>query len=184
MFLGEGNICFWIICLFSAAISDLPAYSLGEAFIWIRFPLFAMASCFWLSQDKRLLYGMMMSTMIGMVIMCCISLAEILIVGQQGGRLSWPYGDLVPGNYLAKVGLPAFCVLIAVAVSGRTNLAVPAGLLSLFNIVISVATGERMNFILRACAGMMAAVVWKPKLNRVLFLFALEFSAIFALFFN
>ena len=39
-----------------------------------------------------------------------------------------------------------------------------------------------MNFILRACAGMMAAVVWKPKLNRVLFLFALEFSAIFALF--
>ena len=173
---------FWIICLFSAAISDLPAYSLGEAFIWIRFPLFAMASCFWLSQDKRLLYGMMMSTMIGMVIMCCISLAEILIVGQQGGRLSWPYGDLVPGNYLAKVGLPAFCVLIAVAVSGRTNLAVPAGLLSLFNIVISVATGERMNFILRACAGMMAAVVWKPKLNRVLFLFALEFSAIFALF--
>ena len=40
---------FWGVCLLSAISSDLPVYSLGEAFIWIRFPLFAMASCFWLA---------------------------------------------------------------------------------------------------------------------------------------
>ena len=109
---------FWGVCLLSAALSELPAYSLGEAFIWIRFPLFAMASCFWLARDKRLLYAMMGMTILGMVIMTGILTAEVLIVGQQAGRLSWPYGDLVPGNYLAKAGLPAFSVLVALAVSG------------------------------------------------------------------
>ena len=65
----RATFIFWGVCLFSAAISVLPAYSLGEAFIWVRFPLFAMASCFWLSKDKRLLYAMMISTMAGMLIM-------------------------------------------------------------------------------------------------------------------
>ena len=143
-------LAFWGVCLLSAALSDLPAYSLGEAFIWIRFPLFAMASCFWLATDKRLLYAMMGMTMLGMIIMTGILTAEVLIVGQQGGRLSWPYGDLVPGNYLAKAGLPAFSVLIALAVSAHRAIAVPAGLVSLVTIAISVMTGERINFIIRA----------------------------------
>ena len=45
--------------------------------------------------------------------MCLILTAEALITGYDGQRLSWPYGDLVPGNYLAKVCLPAFVVLVA-----------------------------------------------------------------------
>ena len=174
---------FWGVCLLSAALSDLPAYSLGEAFIWIRFPLFAMASCFWLATDKRLLYAMMGMTMLGMIIMTGILTAEVLIVGQQGGRLSWPYGDLVPGNYLAKAGLPAFSVLIALAVSAHRAIAVPAGLVSLVTIAISVMTGERINFIIRACGGMLAAVVWKPKLGRLVGLVSLETAAILLLFF-
>ena len=174
---------FWGVCLLSAALSELPAYSLGEAFIWIRFPLFAMASCFWLAKDKRLLYAMMGMTMLGMIIMSGILTAEILIVGQQGGRLSWPYGDLVPGNYLAKVGLPAFSVLIALAVSAQRAIAVPAGLLSLATIAISIMTGERINFIIRACGGMLAAIVWRPKLGRLIGLVSLEIAAILLLFF-
>ena len=49
--------------------------------------------------------------------------AEILIEGQKGGRLSWPYGDMVPGNYLAKVGLPAFTVMVALAMGAKPKLA-------------------------------------------------------------
>ena len=174
---------FWGICLLSAALSELPSYSLGEAFIWIRFPLFAMASCFWLARDKRLLYAMMGMTMLGMIIMTGILTAEVLLVGQQGGRLSWPYGDLVPGNYLAKAGLPAFSILIALAVSTNRSIAVPAGLVSLFTIAISVMTGERINFIIRACGGMLAALVWKPRLGRLIGLLVIEFSAILLLFY-
>ena len=173
---------FWGVCLLSAALSEMPAYSLGEAFIWIRFPLFAMASCFWLATDKRLLYAMMGMTMLGMIIMTGILTAEVLIVGQQGGRLSWPYGDLVPGNYLAKAGLPAFCVLVALAVSDNRQLSLLALVLSLFTLAVSAATGERINFIIRVCSAALAALVWKPKLGKVFTFFAMKVLVILLLF--
>ena len=72
--------------------------------------------------DKRLLYAMLLSTATGLVVMCMILTAEVLIEGQKGGRLMWPYGDLVPGNYVAKVGLPAFTIMVALAVSVRAEL--------------------------------------------------------------
>ncbi|MBT6256677.1 MAG: O-antigen ligase family protein, partial [Alphaproteobacteria bacterium] len=113
MFWVKAGFLFWFWCLLSGAMSYDPAYSVGEAFIWIRFPLFAMATAFWLAQDKRFLYAMLLSVALGTLVMCFILTAEILIIGQQGGRLSWPYGDLVPGNYVAKAGLPAFTIMVA-----------------------------------------------------------------------
>ena len=79
----------------------------------LGFPLICNGDVFlaW-GRDKRLLYAMFATTMLGMITMSGILTAEILILGQQQGRLSWPYGDFVPGNYLAKVGLPAFSVLV------------------------------------------------------------------------
>ena len=169
---------FWGACLLSAALSSLPAYSLGEAFAWFRFPLFAMATAFWLGRDRRLLYFMILTTGVGLVAMCGILTAEILIVGPQGGRLSWPYGDLVPGNYLAKVGLPAFVVAVALATSYANNVARAGAFVALVSIVLSVMTGERINFLIRACSGMIAAVAWKPKLWRVLLIVAVELIAV------
>ena len=169
---------FWGACLLSAALSPLPAYSLGETFAWFRFPLFAMATAFWLGRDRRLLYLMILSTGIGMMAMCGILTAEILIVGQQDGRLSWPYGDLVPGNYLAKVGLPAFVVAIALATSMSNKISGVGAVVALVSIVLSVMTGERINFLIRACSGMIAAAAWKPKFWRLLVIVAVEIIAV------
>ena len=169
---------FWIICLVAAASSSLPAYSIGETVAWFRFPLFAMATAFWLGRDTRLLYLMILSTGVGMVVMCGILTAEVIIVGPQGGRLSWPYGDLVPGNYLAKVGLPAFVVAVAFATSLKGPLARLGALAALLSIVLSVLTGERINFLIRACSGMIAAVAWRPNWWRVLLILAIELTAV------
>ena len=169
---------FWAACLLTALLSPMPAYSFGEAFAWFRFPLFAMATAFWLGRDPRLLYLMILSTGIGMVVMCGILTAEILIVGLQGGRLSWPYGDLVPGNYLAKVGLPAFVIAVAVATSYSNRIASLGATVALMSIVLSVMTGERINFLIRACSGMLAAVAWKPKFWRVMLIVIVEFMAV------
>ena len=171
-------LVFWGVTLLAAMVSADPSYAVGEAFIWIRFPLFAFATAFWLTQDKRLLYAMLMSTVLGMIAMCGILTAELIIVGQQGGRLSWPYGDLVPGNYLAKVGLPAFIVLVALAVSIRGRLAAILGLVGLATMFLSVMTGERINFLIRACGGMLAGLMWKPKWRRYLALIGVEALAI------
>ena len=98
-------------------LQSMPAYSIGETVAWFRFPLFAMATAFWLGRDTRLLYLMILSTGVGMVVMCGILTAEVIIVGPQGGRLSWLPWRSGLGNYLAKVGLPAFVVAVAFATS-------------------------------------------------------------------
>jgi O-antigen ligase len=56
------------------------------------------------------------------------------------------------------------------------------GILSLITIVMSVLTGERINFLIRACGGMLAGLVWKPVWNRYLVLILIEVIAITAVF--
>ena len=73
------------------------------------------------------------------MVMCGILVAEFLILG--GGwhtRLSWPYGDLVPGNYLAKAGLPAFVIMAALAMSRIKWLAMSSVVLVVFNLFVSL----------------------------------------------
>ena len=86
---------FLAACLLSAASSSMSSYSTSEALLWFRFPLFTMATVFWLGQDKRLLYAMLVSTALGMILMTGILSLELIVEGQKGGRLTWPYGDKV-----------------------------------------------------------------------------------------
>ena len=178
----RAGIAFWAITLFSASLSSSPVYSLGEAFVWARFPLFAMATVFWLGTDRRMIYAMMLTTLFGLLIMCGILTAEVLIEGQKGGRLMWPYGDLVPGNYVAKVGLPVFTVMVALAVSVRGRIAALAGVVALATMFISIMTGERINFLIRACGGMLAGLVWKPNWRRYIGLVVMEVLAVVIVF--
>ena len=173
---------FWAVCIVSALLSELPLYSRGEAIAWFRFPLFAFASCFYFCKTKEIFHAMAISTFIGLLLMTGILIAEILVLGPQGGRLSWPYGDFTPGNYLAKACLPIFCVLIALAVANRGNLSSTAAIISLVTISVSVFAGERVNLIIRACSGMLAGLSWKPKLLPYCILIAVEIAAVAGVF--
>ncbi|MDA9958176.1 O-antigen ligase family protein [Alphaproteobacteria bacterium] len=173
---------FLFVCLVSSAFSELPVYAFSEALAWFRFPVFAMATAFWLGSDKRLLYGMLFSTFAGIMIMTGILSAEMILEGQKGGRLTWPYDDLMPGNYLAKVGLPVFGVTVALAIGAKPRLAILMGSLSFVSIMMSLLTGERINFLIRACGGMLSALVWKPNFKRYVFLIFIEVAAIFVVF--
>ena len=119
----RASFLFLAVCMVSSALSVMSAYAFSEGLAWFRFPLFAMATVFWLGTDRRLLYAMLISTALGMMLMTGILTAEMIIEGQKGGRLSWPYDDLVPGNYLSKVGLPAFTIMVALAIGAKPRLA-------------------------------------------------------------
>jgi O-antigen ligase len=173
---------FLAVCMLSSTMSAMPSYAFSEGLAWFRFPLFAMATAFWLGTDKRLLYAMLVSTALGMFLMTGILTAEMIIEGQKGGRLSWPYDDLVSGNYLSKVGLPAFTIMVALAIGAKPKLASIMGGLSLISIVMSVLTGERINFLIRACGGMLAALVWQPNWRRYFILIIVEVFAVVAVF--
>ena len=96
--------------------------------------------------------------------------------------MTWPYDDLVPGNYLSKVGLPAFTVMVAIAVGGQRSFAGFMAIASLVTIVLSVLTGERINFLIRACGGMLAGLVWRPKFTRLVILILIELGAVAVMF--
>ena len=115
--------CFMFLtcCLVSSIMSVMKSYAILESLMWFRFPIFLMATVFWFGRDRRLIYAMLISTAIGMLIMTGILTLEMLFEGQKAGRLYWPYGDPVPGNYLSKVGLPAFIVMVALAIGAAQN---------------------------------------------------------------
>jgi O-antigen ligase len=178
----RASFLFLVVCMVSSALSAIPAYAFSEGLAWFRFPLFAMATAFWLGTDRRLLYAMLVSTALGMMLMIGILTTEMIIEGQKGGRLSWPYDDLVSGNYLSKVGLPAFNIMVALAIGAKTRLALIMGGLSLISVIMSVLTGERINFLIRACGGMLAALVWRPHWRRYFILVVVEILAVTAVF--
>ena len=158
---------FWGVCLLSAAMSNDPGYSLGEAAAWVRFPLFAMATAFWLGRDRRLLYLMLISTAIAVMVMCGILAAELIIEGQRDRRLRWPYDDLVPGSYLAKTGLPVAAIAVALVASVKGRLAIFATVFAVTVFVFTMLTGERVNTLIVIAGGILAGLVWKPNLLRI-----------------
>ena len=61
------------------------------------------------------LYLKILSIFIMFIILSC----EIAIKVKSIGGSSWPFGDLVSGNYLNKVGLPTIIFACFVAVNGH-----------------------------------------------------------------
>ena len=166
----------WVFGLFSALTGPDPLFSFTQGFVWIRFPLYAAAAQVWLAKDRDIRIVMLLSIMLGMIIMCMILIAETII--EPKTRLTWPYGDLVPGGYVAKFSLPLFCVLIAIAVNQRSKAGIFSGLIGLLSVLASILTGERTHFLIRACGGMLSGLIWKPKILLYLSLVIIEIIAV------
>ena len=159
---------FWGVCLLSALMSPDPSYAFGEAFIWIRFPLFAMATAFWLGVDKRLLLLMFFSTASAILLMCGILAAELAIEGFKS-RLDWPYDDQVPGNYLAKVGLPVIVFSTTLFLSSKGLKSLLSGGFCLLVIGMTIMTGERINFLMALFATLLAIFIWETSWKKRFF---------------
>ena len=97
----------WITGLISSFQGPMPSFSLGQGFVWIRFPLYAVAVQMWLGQNKDIRVLMLTIMTISLLIISFILFAEVLI--EPKVRLQWPYGDVIPGSFIAKACLPVFC---------------------------------------------------------------------------
>lgn len=174
-------LLFWGFSLFSASISPDPFFSFSQGFVWIRFPLYAATAQVWLAKDRDIRVMMLISLLIGLIAMCLILACEVIIEPKQ--RLTWPYGDLIPGGYISKVCMPIFIILISLIVSIKSKRFFVGSLVSLISVIFSILTGERTHFILRACSGMLAALFWKPSYKKYLILLLVEILAVAAVFF-
>ena len=155
-------LVFWMIALLSASLSTVPLYSLSEALIWIRFPLFAMAVVFFFCKDSRVFYAFVGALFVGMLLMSGILLSEFLIVGPiNDGRLTWPYGDLMPGSYLAKACFPVFIGFLMFCLSRSDRIKTYGLLLLALPFIMLFLTGERMNFLILS-GGVFVALLVSP----------------------
>ena len=109
-------------------------------------------------------------------------MSELSVLGLANGRLTWPYGDAVPGNYLAKVSMPVFCIMVAAIMSKDVRISILALFLSLFTMTLSFATGERVNFILRLCSAFVSLLAWQFNLKRTVIFAAIILSSLLLLF--
>ena len=141
-----------------------------------------MATAFWLGRDPRLLYLMILSTGLGMVMMCGILDRRDHHCRPSGGTAVlaiWrPCSRQLPrqGRTSGLCGGSRLCDIAEQQAGPRR------GVVALLSIVLSVLTGERINFLIRACSGMLASVSWKPKWWRVLLIVTVEVAAVVIVF--
>ena len=159
-----------------------------EAAIWIRFPLLAFAFAFWLAYYPVLVRLLLMMTGVGLALMMIILSAELYVTYDQwssyqgmGARLSWPYGDPVSGNYLAKFGLVAVVWAAARLSSPRLSNGICGGLAAGMLLMFTVLTGERINALLVFCT-LGLTLVWLNYHRPKILAFFLSASALIGLF--
>lgn len=168
---------FWGVCLLSAVLSPSRAYALGESLVWIRFPVFAIASTFWFGRCKNLLNLMLLSTFFAVMLMCGILILEIIVEGPKE-RLSWPYGDLVSGNFLAKVGLPIVVILSGFVMSSSHKNAMYSIPIFALIAVMTFLTGERINFLIVFCSAVLVSWIFREN-SRKFFVFVATITSVF-----
>ena len=178
----KSALILWLFGLFSAITSTDPFFTFQQGFVWIRFPLYVAAAQVWLAKDRDVRILMLLSMLLGLLLICGILIAETIV--EPKIRLAWPYGDFVPGGYIAKVSLPLFCVLIAIAVSTKNKAGLLFGLIGLISFAVSILTGTRTNTLLLACGGMLASIVWKPKFLIFSALIIIQITAVILLFYS
>ena len=160
---------FWIWCIISSILSQDPIFSLQQSFVWIRFPIYAVAIQSWIGKREDFREIMLIFIFIGMMIMNLILITEIIVEPKH--RLTWPYGDHVPGAYLAKFCLPVMCFFSSYLLSKFSFFCFKSWFILfsfLLTIIITLLTGERINFLLLICTSILTAFVWKPKFLNVL----------------
>ena len=165
-------LIFWTICIVSSLLSSNPLYSLAHSVIWIRFPLFAAAVQTWLGKDRDSRIIMLLSILIGFVIMCIILMSEILYnslyLSITYERLSWPYGDLIPGAYLAKVSIFIICIFFCIGLKKLNKNGLILFIFSTLGPIFIYFTGERMHLIICLSTLMLATILWNSKIKSLL----------------
>ncbi len=165
-------LIFWIICIVSSLLSSNLLYSLGHSVIWIRFPLYAAAVQTWLGKDRDNRVIMLLSILIGFIIMCMILMSEILhnsiYLSIAYERLSWPYGDLIPGAYLAKVSIFIICIFFCLGLKKINKNGLILFIFSILGPIFIYFTGERMHLIICLSTIMLATILWNNKIKNLI----------------
>ena len=156
----------WLLGLISSLQGPMPSFSLGQGFVWIRFPLYAAAAQIWLGRDRDIRLLMLTLMTVSLLIMSFILFSEVLI--DPKNRLMWPYGDVIPGSFIAKACLPVFCILITLVFHTNYKASILIIAILFIGLLALKFTGERSNLILVVCSLITSTIFVKLSFKRTL----------------
>ncbi len=161
----------WFTSIFTSLLSPMYHLSLSQSIPWIRFPIYVLAAQCWLGKDRDIRLMFFTFLIISFLIMCSILLTEILIDPKI--RLTWPYGDPIPGSFLAKACLSIFCVFTIMMFSKDTKKTLTSITILLLGVLFLKLTNERSNLILAVCATLVSLVIINFSFKRFFVIFGL-----------
>ena len=145
-------LVFLLWCFLASALSAVWHFSTLETLAWLRFPLFAVAIAFWVCRSERLVLSFLTVGYIAITAHFFILAAEIHLIGFTAyGRLTWPFGDEMPGSYLAKIGLPLVLYSVATLSVFSLKQSWAHALFIALLVTFTALTGERINLLLVVC---------------------------------
>ena len=154
----------WITGLISAIQGPMTGFSIGQGLVWIRFPLYAVAIQMWLGQKREIRVLMLTIMTISLLIISFILFAEVLL--EPKNRLMWPYGDVIPGSFIAKACLPVFCTLILFVYHNNIKVMIVLLIILLLGLLALKYTGERSNLILVVCTLITSIIFYKFSIKK------------------
>ena len=171
----------WITSVFASLLSPMYHLSLSQSIPWIRFPIYVLAAQCWLGKDRDVRVMFFGFLIISFLILCTILLSEILI--EPKVRLTWPYGDPIPGSFLAKSCLSIFCVFSILIFTKDTKKFLISITILFLGVLFLKFTNERSNLILVICGIIVSLVIVNFSAKRffiissfVLFLLAISIN--------
>ena len=154
----------WITGLISAIQGPMTGFSIGQGLVWIRFPLYAVAIQMWLGQKREIRVLMLTIMTISLLIISFILFAEVLL--EPKNRLMWPYGDVIPGSFIAKACLPVFCTLILFVFHKNIKVVICLLTILVLGLLALKYTGERSNLILVVCTLITSIIFYKFSIKK------------------
>ncbi len=149
---ARAMLAFLIWCFLASALSEIWRFSVLETLAWLRFPLFAVAIAFWVCRSERLVISFLSVGYVAITAHFFILAAEIHLIGFTAyGRLTWPFGDEMPGSYLAKIGLPLILYSVASLSVVSLKKSWAHALFIMLLVTFTALTGERINLLLLVC---------------------------------
>ena len=155
----RGVLVLFAILLAVSTMSRLPVDAIFETFTWMRFPLFAVATVYWLGVNSVRLQLMLIVMLVSALIMMGILTAEMITFPDRN-RLVWPYGNKVPGRFVGKAMLPLAVVITTFAMrTPQISRGLMIGLIPFALAIFTLLTGERANTAVMGMAVILAAVI-------------------------
>ena len=123
---------------------------------------------------------MLISICFGILIMSIFITSEFIF--DNKGRLVGPYGDHVPGNYFAKIGLPIVCIFSCIFLNQKIKFSIIPFLFLLLIISNTIFTGERINTLIIIFSSLLSVFIFKRNFKNLSILILTIITLFFSYF--